>query len=57
LFGKRVALVEQQAQLGGAGINTGAIPGKTLRETALALSGMNTRKLQGVDPSLSVRGV
>ena len=52
LFGKTVALVERAAQLGGAGINTGTIPSKTLRETALMLSGWRSRRLFGVDLSL-----
>jgi NAD(P) transhydrogenase len=52
ILGKRVALVEKLAAVGGAGINTGTIPSKTLRETALALSGMRSRKLFGVDLSL-----
>jgi NAD(P) transhydrogenase len=52
IFGKRVALVEKFHDVGGAGINTGTIPSKTLRETALALSGMRSRKLFGVDLSL-----
>ena len=43
VFGKRVALVEKLHDVGGAGINTGTIPSKTLRETALALSGMRSR--------------
>jgi len=33
------ALVEKLGKVGGAGINTGTIPSKTLREAALALSG------------------
>ena len=41
IFGKRVALVEKLREIGGAGINTGTIPSKTLRETALALSGFS----------------
>ena len=49
---KTVALVNSQKELGGAGINTGTLPSKTLRETALALSGMQTRRLYGVDLSL-----
>src|SRR5438045_3429406 len=53
IFGKRVALVEKLREIGGAGINTGTIPSKTLRETALALSGVRSRKLFGVDLSLS----
>ena len=52
IFGRRVALVEKLREVGGAGINTGTIPSKTLRETALALSGMRSRKLFGVDLSL-----
>lgn len=30
IFGKRVALVEKLREVGGAGINTGTIPSKTL---------------------------
>jgi len=52
ILGKRVALVEKLRDVGGAGINTGTIPSKTLRETALALSGLRSRKLFGVDLSL-----
>lgn len=48
---KSVALVNSDEKLGGAGINTGTLPSKTLRETALALSGIQTRKLH-VDFSL-----
>jgi NAD(P) transhydrogenase len=48
-FGKRVVLVEREPHLGGAGINTGTIPSKTLRETALYLSGVLQRGLYGVD--------
>lgn len=45
-FGRRVALIERDPAIGGAGINTGTIPSKTLRETALTLSGIRARKLQ-----------
>ena len=51
-LGKSVALVDSHPQIGGAGINTGTVPSKTLRETALALSGLKSRKLYGVDLSL-----
>src|SRR5580692_5115825 len=51
-FGKSVALVDIHQELGGAGINTGTVPSKTLRETALALSGLRSRNLYGVDLSL-----
>jgi NAD(P) transhydrogenase len=49
---KRVALVDNHRELGGAGVNTGTVPSKTLRETALALSGIKARKLVGVDLTL-----
>jgi NAD(P) transhydrogenase len=52
LLGKRVAVVERNPVVGGAAINTGTIPSKTLRETALALSGFKARQLYGVDLSL-----
>lgn len=52
IFGKSVALVDGHRQIGGAGINTGTVPSKTLRETALALSGFKSRNLYGVDLSL-----
>src|SRR2546423_14752845 len=48
-FGKRVALVEKEAFLGGAAANTGTLPSKTLRETALFLSGFRQRDLFGLD--------
>lgn len=51
-FGKRVALVEQAAQVGGAGVNTGTVPSKTLRETALYFSGLRQRGLYGIDYSI-----
>lgn len=51
-MGKKVALVECHTELGGAGANTGTVPSKTLRETALALSGVRSRGLYGVDLSL-----
>ncbi|HYJ05166.1 MAG TPA: Si-specific NAD(P)(+) transhydrogenase [Chthoniobacterales bacterium] len=52
IFGKRVALVEKLREVGGAGINTGTLPSKTLRETALILSGARSRALVGVDLSI-----
>ncbi len=51
-LGAKVALVDKSADLGGAGANTGTVPSKTLRETALALSGTRSRELYGVDLSL-----
>jgi NAD(P) transhydrogenase len=51
-FGRSVALIDGHRELGGAGVNTGTAPSKTLRETALALSGARLRNLYGVDFSL-----
>jgi NAD(P) transhydrogenase len=57
-FGKKVAVVERAPYVGGAGINTGTVPSKTLRETALYFSGLAQRGLYGVDykvkPDLTV---
>src|SRR5262245_42049441 len=47
-FGKRVALVEKERMLGGAAANTGTLPSKTLRESALYLSGFRQRGLYGI---------
>ena len=51
-FGRKVALVEKHSLLGGALINTGTIPSKTLRETALYFSGLDQRGLYGIDYTL-----
>ena len=42
-FGKSVAMIEREPVLGGASVNTGTIPSKTLRESALHLSGFRQR--------------
>ena len=46
-FGKKVALTEKNLLVGGAVANPGTLPSKTLRETALALSGFRARELTG----------
>jgi NAD(P) transhydrogenase len=51
-FGKRVCLVERAPRPGGAAVNTGTIPSKALRETALYFSGLRQRGLYGVDYSV-----
>jgi NAD(P) transhydrogenase len=48
-FGKRVLIVERAPKPGGAAVNTGTVPSKTLRETALYFSGLRQRGLYGVD--------
>jgi NAD(P) transhydrogenase len=44
-FKHKVALVEEAPAMGGACINTGTLASKTLRESALFLSGFRTRQL------------
>jgi len=51
-FGKRVAVIERASALGGSCINTGTVPSKTLRESALYFSGLKQRGLYGIDYSL-----
>jgi NAD(P) transhydrogenase len=51
-FGKRVAIIERAKQVGGSSINTGTVPSKTLRESALYFSGLKQRGLYGIDYSL-----
>src|SRR5688572_18027368 len=48
-FGKRVAIIEREPHPGGAGINTGTVPSKTLRETALYISSLRQHSLYGID--------
>ena len=47
-FGKRVLVIEKELEPGGAAVHTGTLPSKTLRETALYLSGHRARALYGV---------
>jgi NAD(P) transhydrogenase len=51
-FGKRVAVIERAPHMGGSCINTGTVPSKTLRESALYFSGLKQRGLYGIDYSL-----
>ncbi len=45
--GKRVALIEKREVLGGACINTGTIPSKTMREAVMHLSGYSSQSIYG----------
>jgi NAD(P) transhydrogenase len=54
-FGKKVAIVEKETVLGGAAANTGTLPSKTLRESALVLSGFRNRKLVGLDVNVKTK--
>ncbi len=46
-YGKKVALVESRELIGGACINTGTIPSKTMREAVLHLSGHYYQSVYG----------
>ena len=48
-FGKKAALVEKMEMVGGAAINTGTIPSKTMREAVLHLSGFYYQSIYGVN--------
>ncbi len=48
-LGKRVALVEKREFVGGACINTGTIPSKSMREAVIHLSGYQYRDVYGVN--------
>jgi len=51
-LGKRVAIVDRPAALGGVCLHTGTIPSKTLREAILYLSGLRLRTFYGPDYAL-----
>ena len=46
-LGKKAAVIERAEQVGGVSVHTGTIPSKTLRETALYLSGFRQRTFYG----------
>lgn len=46
-FGKKALVVERGRRVGGVSVHTGTIPSKTLRETALNLSGWRERGFYG----------
>src|ERR1700722_8747180 len=52
-FAHKVALIERASSCGGAGLNTRTIPSKTLKETALYLSGKYDKGLYGIDRDIS----
>jgi NAD(P) transhydrogenase len=47
-FGHKVAVVDRSPRPGGAPVNTGGIPTKTLREAAVYLTGFGKREIYGV---------
>jgi len=48
-FGKKVAIIEKEQCYGGAGVNTGTLPSKTLKESALYYSGKYDTGIYGHD--------
>jgi NAD(P) transhydrogenase len=48
-LGKRVALIERREVVGGACINTGTIPSKTMREAVMHLSGYRYQGIYGMN--------
>ncbi len=48
-FGKRVCVVEKREVIGGACINTGTIPSKTMREAVLHFSGFYYQSMYGIN--------
>lgn len=51
-FGYKVAIIEKEATYGGAEVVTGTLPSKTLKETALFLSGKFEKGVYGVERDL-----
>lgn len=56
-FGRRVAVVERSERVGGAPIGTAGVPTKTLRETALYLTGFRRADVYGVGMHLDARRI
>ena len=54
-LGKRVAIVDQMALLGGVSLHSGTIPSKTLREAILYLTGFRQRAFYGEDYRLDAQ--
>lgn len=52
-FGHKVAIIEKNEQCGGAGVFTGTLPSKTLKETSLYISGKYEKGLYGIERDLS----
>src|SRR5438094_5528944 len=51
-FGHKTIVIEAYRELGGTCINTGTLASKTLRESALFLSGFKTRQLYGIEATV-----
>lgn len=51
-FSYKVAMIEKEKDFGGAGVQTGTLPSKTLKETALYLSGIYQKGVFSVDKEI-----
>ena len=51
-FNYKVAIIEKNECFGGAGIQTGTVPSKTLKETSLHLSGIYSKGIFSIDREL-----
>src|SRR6266511_1791555 len=56
-YGKRVAVVDQAATPGGSAVQSAGVPTKTLRETALYLTGFQRRDTYGLSLQLQAQPV
>ncbi len=60
-FGKKVAIVERSSEPGGVVVSNAGIPTKTLRETALYVTGFKQREVYGLslnlDPAVTLRSL
>ena len=54
-FGYSTALIEKEKKYGGAGVQMGTIPSKTLKESALYFSGVYEKGIYGLDYKFSHR--
>ncbi len=52
-FGYKVAIIEKEKKFGGSCANTGTLPSKTLKETALYISGKYEKGLYGIERDLT----
>ncbi|MDQ4095279.1 MAG: Si-specific NAD(P)(+) transhydrogenase [Actinomycetota bacterium] len=55
--GHSVAIIERSAWVGGSAVGSAGVPTKTLRETALYVTGFRRRDVYGVAPDVDATGV
>src|SRR5690349_529171 len=54
-FGKRVAVIDRRPAPGGIAVSDAGIPTKTLRETAMYLTGFRHREIYGIGLALEAK--